>query len=101
MGKTYSMDQKWKKLTSHGYDESIVYVWDKLNRHPNKKKHKGSQHREYRETSSCTYAWRNPCGEEHDKSSRIRLVRKNGVGILRQKQKSEARRIINESLNEE
>ncbi len=101
MGKTYSMDQKWKKLTSHGYNESIVYVWDKLNRHPNKKKHKASQHKEYIGTSCCTSSWRNPCGEEHDKSSRIRLVRKNGVGILRQKQKSETRRIINNSLNEE
>ena len=99
MGKTYSMDQKWKKLTSHGYDESIVYVWDKLNRHPNKKKHKGSQHKKYAATSNATYG-RNPCGDEHDKSSRMRLIRKNGVGILRQKQKSETRQIINDSLNE-
>lgn len=100
MGKTYSMDQKWKKLVSHGYDDSIVYVLEKLNRHPNKKKHKGSQHKEYRKTSCATYTWRNPCGEEHDKSSRLHLFRKNGVGILRQKQKSEERRIINDSLNE-
>jgi hypothetical protein len=95
------MDKFWRDELRKDPDTYAAKVWDKLNRHPNKKSKKGSQHKNYAQTSSGTWAWRNPIGEEHDKSSRVRLVRKAGVGILRAKLKNEARQIINDSINEE
>ena len=100
MGKTYSVDKFWRDELRKNPDTYVVDVKNKLNRHPNKKSKKGSQHRKYCATSNATYAQRRSIDVEHYKSSRLHLRHKAGVGILRAKLKNEARQIIENTTNE-
>ena len=100
MGKTYSVEKFWRDELKKNPDVCAGQVLEKLCRHPNKKKTKAHQTKTYNSTSNPVY-WRNPLGEEHEKSSRARLIRKAGVGILRARLKNEARQIVKDSMNEE
>ena len=75
-------------------------ISQRLTRHPNKKKKTHSLGREFSQNSlSGTRYWRNRFCEEHDKSSRMHLVKRELTQIRRRRMKEEVRDIINEELN--
>ena len=76
-------------------------VWQKLTRHPNKRKKRGSLNREFKNVgmSSPSY-WKNRFGEEHDKSSRMRLIKREMTQTRRHRMKHDAEEEIERSLNE-
>lgn len=70
-------------------------------RHPNKRKKRGSLGREFTKLgmSSMRY-WRNRFGEENDKSSRLRLIKREMNQTRRHRIKKETKDIINKEILE-
>lgn len=86
-------------FTTHRSDNNAQI---ETTRHPNKHKKRGSLGREFTKTGmSGTRYWRNRFGEESDKSSRNRLVRREMSHTRRHRLKNDAEEIINNALNEE
>lgn len=76
-------------------------LWQKLTRHPNKKRKKGSLDREFKTVGMTSPShWKNRFGEENDKSSRMRLIKRELTQKRRNKLKNQANKIIEESLIE-
>lgn len=89
------------------YDVSFTTVSDnedisrKCSRHPNKHKKRGSLSREFTKLGmSGTRYWRNRFGEVYDKSSRLRLVKREMNQTRRHRLKNEAQEIINKEILE-
>ena len=82
--------------TTHGDHNNAQYT---TVRHPNSRKKRGSLGREFTKVGMTgTRYWRNRFGEEHDKSSRCRLVKHQMTHTRRHRLKNEAEKIINEAL---
>ena len=70
-------------------------------RHPNKKSNKVSLGREFKNTGMTgTRYWRNRFGEIYDRSSRMRLIRREMTQTRRHRLKHDAQDEINRELNE-
>ena len=70
-------------------------------RHPNKRKKRGSLDREFKNVgmSSPSY-WKNRFGEVYDKSSRMRLIKREMTQTRRHRMKHDAEEEINRELYE-
>ena len=68
-------------------------------RHPNKRKKRGSLGREFKNTGmSGTRYWRNRFSEENEKSSRMRLIKREMIQTRRHRMKHDAEEEINREL---
>jgi len=72
-----------------------------LTRHPNKRKKRGSLNRDFKNVgmSSPSY-WKNRFGDAYDKSSRMRLIKREMTQTRRHRMKHDAEEEIERSLNE-
>ena len=87
---------------SHSTFNDNSNPWKSLTRHPNKRKKRGSLNREFKNVgmSSPSY-WKNRFGEEHDKSSRMRLIKREMTQTRRHRMKHDAEEEIERSLYEQ
>lgn len=93
--------EEYETDPSHTTFNDNTNLWSKLTRHPNKKRKKGSLDREFKTVGMTSPSkWKNRFGEEHDKSSRMRLIKREMTQKRRHKLKNQANKIIEESLIE-
>ena len=86
----------WSGITT------IDHPHEKCVRHPNKKKKTNSLGREFTDTGiTGTRYWRNRFGEEDEKSSRCRLIKRELTQKRRNRLKNQTKEIISEQLNDE
>jgi len=96
MSKTYNSKHKFHEILE--VDNVNAYI--KSTRHPNKRKNK-SLCREFSEVGLSNPAkWKWRYGEEHDKSSRMHLIRREIAAKRRNRIKHEVEEEINREINE-
>ena len=76
--------------------------WLDCTRHPNKRKKRGSLNRDFKNVgmSSPSY-WKNRFGDAYDKSSRMRLIKREMTQTRRHRMKHDTEEEIERSLNEQ
>ena len=96
MSKTYNSEYEFRKIA-----ESDEYPYIKATRHPNKRKN-SSLGREFSKVGLSNPAnWKLRYSEEHYKSSRMHLSKREETAKRRNRLKHEAEEQINRELNNE